>query len=128
MHCCTPRCLNKGLNSSLLNHLQVGAEDVRQQLEAAVSAEKFDEADALQEELTATAAEADSLAAEHGFESADMQDLQSLLAPTTPKSAGWAIHPPQLGASPDVNPLQMSSAQRDSCYALVCEGQTALHG
>ena len=66
---------------------------MRQQLEVAVSAEKFDEADALQEELTATAAEADSLAAEHGFTSADMQDLQSLLTPTTPKSAGWAIQP-----------------------------------
>ena len=71
----------------------MGAEDVRQQLEAAVSAEKFDEADALQDELTATSAEADSLAAEHGFTPADMQDLQSLLTPTTPKSARWAIHP-----------------------------------
>ena len=77
---------------SLLN-LQVSAEDVRQQLETAVSAEKFDEADALQEELTATAAEADSLATEHGFTSADMQDLQPLLTPTTPKSTRWATHP-----------------------------------
>ncbi len=79
-------------NSPLLDHLQVGAEDVRQQLEAAVSAEKFDEADALQEELTATAAEADTLAAEHGFTSSDMHDLQSLLTPTTPKSARYATH------------------------------------
>ena len=95
MHSCTSSCL---LNAHpMVYHsqtLQVGGEDVRQQLEAAVSAEKFDEADALQEEMTATAAEAESLAAEHGFTSANMQDLQSLLTPTTPKLARWALHPP----------------------------------
>ena len=93
MYTCTSLCLLYFTPRFTTQSLQVGAEDVRQQLEAAVSAEKFDEADALQEELTATAAEGDSLAAEHGFTSADMQDLQHLMTPTTPKSARWATHP-----------------------------------
>lgn len=73
----------------MLHLLQAGIEDLRQQLEAAIGAERFDEADALQSELDNCNAEADSLAADYHLSSADMRDLLHV-APSAPMSARHA--------------------------------------
>lgn len=59
----------------------------QQQLDAAIAAEAWEDAAALQEELTAAAQQAAALAAAHGFQAPDAADLTQQLAPPAAASA-----------------------------------------
>ena len=56
----------------------------QQQLDAAIAAEAWEDAAALQEELSAAAQQAAALAASHGFHAPDAADLTDLLGPPAP--------------------------------------------
>lgn len=99
----------------LAHFLQAAELDTKLQIDAAVSAEKFDEAGTLQAEHDAAAADAAAIAAAHGFTVSDLGDaLQSLSATPdqgAPGSSTAALRQPQ-GEPTQDNKLQHFSERK----------------